>query len=367
MGDASADAATAAYMATLSPSAHAIATAYTHGGHWILLWSWIVTVIAALLIFRAEFLSWIRNRLERKGRPHPNWVVLFSAVGFLVADFLIELPWTVYSQWWREQSYGLTTQAFAGWLSENILSTVISTIFISVVLVAVYALIRRAPRTWWIWSGAVATATFLFVRVISPVVIEPLFNTYSPAPQGPVRDAVVSLATRSGIPSDKIFVYNGSKQSEKYTANVAGLFGTARIALSDTMFRTGADLSEIKAVVGHEMGHYTHGHALVFAVALGLLASFAFFLCGRLFKPTAAAMSAPLKAFRISDPAGLPVLMVILGTIQLALVPITNTMTRYEESDADAFSLSLAHEPDGMAKALVKTITYRASSPSRLE
>ena len=88
------------------------------------------------------------------------------------------------------------------------------------------------------------------VVAAAPVFVQPLFNTYREAPAGPVRDAVVEMAVAGGVPHDKIYIYDGSKQSNRYTANVSGLFGTAQIAMSDVMFAKGADLAEVKAVVG---------------------------------------------------------------------------------------------------------------------
>ena len=183
----------------------------------------------------------------------------------------------IYSLWWREGQYELTTQAFGGWLGESILSLVIGTIVSVLIGLAVYALIRRTPR-WWAWSGGVVIVALAILMVLGPVLIEPLFNTYTPAPPGPTRDAVVALAKVSGVPSDKIFVYNGSKQSQRYTANVSGLLGTARVAMSDTMFAQGADIAEVRGVVGHEMGHYAHGHVFWSVLVLGVLSMVALWI-----------------------------------------------------------------------------------------
>lgn len=360
------DAATAAYMATLSPAAHARATAYTQGGHWLLLWGALISIAAALVILRSGILVRLRNWVDRGG-SRPNLSVLACVLAFILIDFVIELPWSIYAQWWRERQYALSHQAIGGWFGDTILSTAFSAVAIAIIMLAIYALIRKAPRTWWIWSGGVSVVAIIFIVVISPVLIEPLFNRYTPAPPGPTRDAVVALAERTGVPSDQILIYDGSKQSDRYTANVSGLFGSARVAMSDTMFKQGADLGEVRGVVGHEMGHYVRGHILWIAAVTSLLAVIALFLTDRLFPWVSFRVPARGPAPTIADPTGFPILIIIVTVLNLLGTPLTNTLTRLMESDADRFSLSNAHEPDGLSKALVKTIAYRASSPSALE
>ena len=207
---------------------------------------------------------------------------------------------------------------------------------------------------------------FVVAMLLTPTFIEPLFNKYTPAPPGPTRDAVVALAKATGVPSDKIYIYNGSKQSNRYTANVSGLGSAARVAMSDTMFSQGADLAEVKGVVGHEMGHYARQHIIWGTLFMTVLALAGFFLVDRLFEPAARLLGAT-GVGDIADSAGLPVIFAVLAVLGLIATPLQNTFTRWEEADADHFSLVHAHEPDGLSKALVKTIEYRASSPSDLE
>jgi len=357
-------AATAAYMASLTQAQHDRATSYTHGGEWLLLWGWLVALCGYWLILRAGMLTRIRARIER-ARPHPWRATAACAAAFTVANWVITLPWSIYATWWREKTYGLTSQAFAGWLGESAISLAIQTILWTAFLTVLYALLRRT-RVWWAWGGGVAAIFIVLTLVIAPIAIEPLFNTYTPAPPGPVRDTVAALAQKVGVPSDKILIYNGSRQSNRYTANVAGLFGSARIAMSDVMFARNADIAEVRGVVGHEMGHYVLHHTLWLAGGLSLLFALAAFLADRLFARVARLMHAA-GVTGIADPAGLPVLLAILTTLAFVATPLFNTIIRTEESQADSFSLVHANEPDGLAKALVKTIEYRASSPSDLE
>jgi STE24 endopeptidase len=357
-------AATAAYMATLTPAEHARASAYTHGGEWLLLWDLLVSLAAYWLILRAGLLTGISGRIERAG-PRPWRAAAACVLAFTLADWLLELPWQIYTKWWRETAYGHTSQHFAGWLSEAAISLVIFSIVSVLFFSVLYALLRRT-RLWWAWAGGLAAVFIVLVVTVAPVVIEPLFNRYTPAPAGAMRDTVAALAQKVGVPSDKIMIYDGSRQSNRYTANVSGLFGSARIAMSDVMFKKNADIAEVRAVVGHEMGHYVLGHILWSAGILSLLFAFAAFLADRLF-PRASVWLNAAGVRGIADPAGLPVLMAILVTLSFLSTPILNTMSRTFEAQADSFSLAHANEPDGLAKSLVKTIEYRASSPSDIE
>jgi STE24 endopeptidase len=358
-------AATAAYLAQLPPELHVKAANYTHGKEWMLLWSALVSVLVGVIVLRLGVLVRLRGRIEAD-RPRP-WLAAFVVMlVFSIMESVLSLPWDIYADWWREKAYGMTSQAFLGWFDQWAIQLGIGAVTAAILFTVIYQVIRKAPRTWWLWGGLVATAFALVFLVLAPVFIAPIFNKYTPAPEGPVRDAIVAMAKANGVPSDKIYIYNGSKQSNRYTANVAGLFGTARVAMSDVMFQKNADLAEVKAVVGHEMGHYVEQHTVLIALAFGALLTLAFFLIDRLF-PWVVRLTGAKGVTGVGDPAGNPALGIIFSVLTLLATPITNSIVRVGESRADAFSLQRVGEPDGLARALVKTIEYRAATPSRLE
>ena len=228
-------AATAAYLAQLPPQVHARAQAYTQGDHWILLWEALLSLAIAWLVLRSGLLVGVRSRLEGEA-PRPWLTALTLALVYLIVEAVLTLPWNIYADWWRNTQYGLTSQPLSGWLADNLKATAISTVLTVLMIGVLYALMRRARRLWWLWGGAVAGLFMMAFLIAAPVVLLPLFNSYKPAPPGPMREAVVKMALANGVPSDKIFIYNGSKQSNAYTANVSGVLGTARVAMSDTMF-----------------------------------------------------------------------------------------------------------------------------------
>jgi len=200
--------------------------------------------------------------------------------------------------------------------------------------------------------------------LLAPIAIEPLFNDYKPVPAGPVRDALVIQAKAAGVPEDRIFVYDGSRQSNNFTANVSGIGSSARIAISDVALK-GANLDEVRAVTGHEIGHYVLGHVWRSIGVFSALAILFFFLADRTFPFFARLFGSAAKG--IGDPAGLPVLLFILGLLSLLGQPLLNAYIRQGEREADRYSLETVNLPDALATALVKTAEYRNPRPSRLQ
>lgn len=358
-------AATQAYIDTMSADELARAIAYTQGGYWLILGGFAVSLAVAFILVKSNILTGLRSATEGEGKRTFLPALLCGFV-YLILSWVLTLPWALYANWWREKQYSLSNQTWAEWLGEAAIGSAIGVVFGGLVIVGLYGLINRARRTWPVWGGLLVGAVVLIGMVLSPIYIEPIFNTYTPAPPGPVRDAVVELAHETGTPDEKIYIYDGTKQSDRYTANVAGLFGTARVALSDAMFKKNADMSEIRAVVGHEMGHYVLNHGLKGAGILAVLAMIAFWLVDRLF-PLFKGLLGADRVRGIGDPGGIPVLFAALAFVGVLATPAQNTLIRVMESEADAFSLKYAKEPDGIAKALIKTAEYRAPQPSPIE
>ena len=354
-----------AHIAAMSPAAQAKAIAYTHNAHWMLLWGFLAATVVSLIILWTGVLRRTRDGLEKNG-PRPALTTFVVALISLILGAVLSTPWDIYSGWYVEKSFDMTSQPLSGFLVEHAIGAVLDIVGGVIFFSVFYLILRRAPKTWPIWGGVLVAVGVGLVLVIGPIFIEPLFNKYTPAPPGPMRDAVVTLAKQTGVPSDKIFIYNGSKQSNRYTANVSGIFGSARVAMSDVMFKKGATVSEVRGVVGHEMGHYVRGQSFVLMGAFGILAMIVFFLVKLLF-PVVCRVVGGRGVKSVADPAGLPVLNITLAVVLLLATPLKSTITRMTEADADRFSLEHAHDPDGLATALVKTADYRAPNPTRLE
>lgn len=345
---------------SLGVEALAKAEAYTAGNHWLLLLNVVVSLLVALLMVRLNLLDRIVARFAAPQRFLPTLTV---SAAFLLISSLIALPWTIYTDWHRERAYDLSSQPLGDFLSQLAISEAIGMVLGGLFLAGVYTLIRKTGRRWWLWSGGLAGLVTLAALLAGPPLIEPLFNDYRPVPPGEVRAALEEIAEDVDIPKDRIFMYDGSRQSDRFTANVSGLGPSARIAIADVALKE-ASLAEVRAVTGHEAGHYKLGHIWRYVAIFPLLAMLFFFLLDRLFAPAARILGSDAT---LDEPRGLPVFAVAGSVLGLIVTPITNTITRVGETEADIYSLETVNEPEALASALVKTAEYRYPRPSVLQ
>ncbi len=354
------DVATAAYIDALGPDALARAAAYTAGNHWLLLWGLCVSAAATWIVVRSGILDRFARRLSTRG-PGPRSLLL-GLLFFLVLSALT-LPWDVWAEWARERAYGRTSQSLGDFLAQAALAAAVYSTLGAAFFTGLYAVMRRAGGRWWLWAGGFTAASLAGFLLAAPVLIQPMFNDYRPLPEGEVRDAVVAQARQAGVPAERVFVFDGSRQSNNFTANAAGIGGTARVAISDVAYR-GASLDEVRAVVGHEIGHYVLSHVWRNVLVYSTLSVALFWLVDRLYLRFARAFGSDA---RLPDPVGLPVLVFMLALFALLARPVTNTLSRVAETEADRYSLETVGQPDALATALVKTAEYRDPRPHRLQ
>ncbi len=360
-----AQAATDAYMATLSPEKRARSDAYFEGGYWLTLWDLLYGLGVAWILLGTRLSARMRDLAERLTRFRPLQTFLY-ALQYILATALLSLPLGIYEGFFREHQYGMSNQTFAAWGGEWLKGLGLGLVLGGLALTALYGVLRKAPRTWWLW-GALVSLLFLVVGIaLGPVYIEPIFNKYTELRDPALRDPILSLARANGIPAEHVYVVDASKQTKRVSANVAGLFGTTRIALNDNLLNRTSPAG-VKAVMGHEMGHYVLNHVsksiLFFGVVL--VAGFAFLRWA--FDRAAARWGETWGLRGVSDPAGLPLLAALFSLYFFVLTPLINTHIRTGESEADIFGLNAAREPDGMAEVALQLSEYRKLDPGPVE
>jgi STE24 endopeptidase len=359
------EAATMAYLDSVPPDKRARSDAYFEGGYWLKLWGFLWSSLVLLALLHTGLSAWMRDRAAGLTRirflqPAVYWV------GFAFVTAIVAFPLTVYAEFFREHQYGLSTQTFGPWLGDQMKGLALSLIFGALLVAVLYAVLRRVGRSWWLWATAVVVGFFIVAAMIAPVYINPIFNTYEPLRDPAVRDPILSVARANGIPADEVWEVDASRQTTRISANVSGMFGTQRITLNDNLLERTSPAA-VQAVMGHEIGHYVLNHVYELVYVLGLVMAIGFALTARLFPRLAARFEPRWRVRGVDDPAGLPLIAFLLGVYFFLMTPVTNSIVRSNEAEADMFGLNAAREPEGFAEAALLLGEYRKLHPGPIE
>ena len=359
-----ADAATQAYLDRLPADVVARSNAYFEGGYWLQLWNFLFGLVVSWLLLRKQISARVRDVCERLGRFGFVRDALYG-VFFGVASGVLTLPVNIYEDYFREHQYGMATQTFGPWLLDLLKMLGAQTVIMALALAFLYLVIRRTGERWWLWGTGATMAILVVIVMIGPVWLDPLINTYKPVTDPVVKQAVLAMARADGVPVDNVYEFDASRQTTRVSANVSGIFGTASVRLNDNLLK--CTLPEIRAVMGHELGHYVMNH-----IYKGLCEMAILVLIGFIFSKWA--LDAMLRRYGaawglrgVADVASFPLFIGVFSVFMFVATPISNTLTRTQEIEADRFGLNLAREPLGEAEVDLKLTEYRKPDPGPIE
>ncbi|MFZ0704648.1 MAG: M48 family metallopeptidase [Candidatus Korobacteraceae bacterium] len=359
------DAATEAYLDEMPASARSRSDAYFEGSYWLILWDFLYGVVVALLLLNLRWSAAMRDMAERITRF--RWLQTFVYwIEYLLLTTILTAPIAIYEGYIREHQYGLANQTFGPWLGDQFKGLAVSAVLGGVLVVVLFAIVRKLPRTWWIWGAVVSIIFVTFTVMISPVYIFPLFNKYTRLDDPKITQPILSMARANGIPAHDVYEVDASKQTTRMSANVSGFGNTMRITLNDNLLRRGSP-EEIQAVMGHEMGHYVLNHIPKDMMFLLIVAVCFFGFLKWSLDWSLTRWGAKWQIRGIGDPAVLPLVILLASIFFFVLTPIQNTQTRTTEAEADMFGLNASRQPDGFARAALHLGEYRKMRPGPIE
>src|SRR5271169_2910972 len=253
-----ADAATEAYLAQIPARARSSSDAYFEGGYWLILWDFLYGVAIYLLLLHFGWSAGMRNLAERITRFKPLQTFIYWTE-FLVVTTILGAPLALYEGYFRERQYGLATQTLGPWLGDQFEMLLVNMVIGGIAMMVLFGVVRRVSRNWWIWGAIVSMCFLVFLVMIGPVLVFPIFNKFTVLDDPRVTKPILSLAHANGIAADKVYEMDASRQTTRMSANVSGFGSTMRITLNDNLLRRGSP-EEIQSVMGHEMGHYVLHH-----------------------------------------------------------------------------------------------------------
>src|SRR6202167_3048227 len=360
-----ATAATDAYLAQIPADKTARSNAYFEGGYWLILWDFLYGAIVALILLNLRWSAKMRDLSERVTRFKPVHTFVYW-LQYLVLTSVLIFPLTVYEGYFREHKYGLATQTFGPWLVDQLKALGVGLVLGGVLVVVLFGIVRRPPRTWWIWGSVVTILFTIFGVLIAPVYIVPIFNKVTRLDDPKVVDPILSMARANGIPAKDVYEVDASKQTTRMSANVSGFANTMRITLNDNLLRRGSP-EEIQAVTGHEMGHYVLNHIykdILFFTIVTILA----FACLRWgLKWSLERWGEKWQIRGVGDTAVLPLVILLISIFGFLATPSRNTWIHTQEYEADMYGLNASRQPDGFAQAAIHLGEYRKMNPGPFE
>jgi STE24 endopeptidase len=358
-------AATEAYLALIPPDAKARSDAYFEGGYWLLLWELLYGAIVALLLLNLRWSARMRDLAERITRFGPLRTAIYW-IEYMLLVFILGFPLAYYEGYVREHKYGLATQTFGPWMRDQLMALLVNAILGAIITMLLFGIVRKVQRNWWIWGALVTSLFLVFVQIIAPVYIFPLFNKITRLNDPKITEPILRLARANGIPAHDVYQIDASKQTTRMSANVSGFGHTMRITLNDNLLRRGSP-EEIQAVMGHEMGHYVLNHVYKGLMQFLILIVLWFAALNWSLERALARWGEKWQIRGIGDTAILPLVILVSSIFFFILTPLVNTVIRVQEFEADMYGLNASREPDGFAQAAIHLGEYRKMSPGPVE
>lgn len=270
------------------------------------------------------------------------YVVMLAAVHEATA-----FPLVFYRTCVLERQYGLSSEPFSAWLRDHAKASALGLVLAIVGAEVVYWLLRDSPSWWWLLSAGLSVAALGLMAKVAPVLLLPIFYTFRPLERESLRDRLVALSTRAGVPVLGVYEWGLGEKTRRANAALVGTGRTRRIIVSDTLLAAYSE-DEIEVVMAHELGHHVHRDILVALVTESALVVAAFF-------GAACALDASWRVVGLgspSDVAGVPLLLLAGGAVTLAATPLVYGLSRRNERRADRFALTITGQPGAFISAM---------------
>lgn len=304
----------------------------------------------------------LRDALEARLGDRP-WLVLAAfVVVYLLAAGVLRLPLSFLAGYLRPHAFGLSTETLAHWWQSWFTARFVGVAVAGPMLGVPFLLMRRWPERWWMANAALAAPGLVLLLVIQPIWIAPLFHDFGPMQDKALEARILDLAARCGVAESRVHEVEMSVQTKAVNAYVAGLFGTRRIVLWDTLVERLAP-DEVLFIMGHELGHYALSHVAL-GTGLAALGAWAlFFLVDRLGRRVLARSGKRWGLRGWGDPAAVPLFVLLVTLVTWVGEPIGLVASRWMEGEADRFALELTRAGEAGARAFVALQEANLSVP----
>jgi len=306
-----------------------------------------ITTPLEWLLYFVILITGISRLFEKWSAEQFSWSIFRTAMYLFFLSlllFILQFPLDYY-RYTLSKSYGISTQIFSSWMRENIIDFWLD-FGMSVIIIAVlYWLIRKSPKKWWLYAWALTVPFSIFLMFIQPVVIDPIYNDFSPLTDKELETKILSLAEEADIPSDHVFEVNMSEKTNALNAYVTGIGDNSRIVLWDTTLNR-LTHDEILFIMAHEMGHYLLKDIYINIAVYLLMTLIGLWLIAKIMPRIIHRYGSILKIKEMGNLNSLPLFLIISSFLLFFSSPLSNAISRYQENRADEFAIELVENPE---------------------
>lgn len=316
----------------------------------------IVSTFYEFLVFMAWMgfgLSWLDGVLM--GITNETLHSLCFVGIFLSINYLSSLPFDIYQSFGLDKTFGFSTIDAKTFIFDQLKSVGMFAVFGGLFFWAMIAIINTFEQ-WWMYGFVFSFIVILFINMIYPIVIVPLFNKLTPLEDETLKSSIEALLQKAGLQSSGVYSLDASKRDNRLNAYFGGLGKSKRVVLFDTLIAK-LERSELLAVLGHELGHFKHGDILKNIASSGLMLFVMFALFGNI-------PQALFEALHVKGGAHMVLVFFVLlsPVLSFAMMPLFGLLSRYNEYRADEYG-SECESKEALCSALVKLADENKSFP----
>lgn len=276
--------------------------------------------------------------------------------------WVASLPVGLCGGWLVERRFGLSKQPLRGWFGDELKGLALSVVLQPALLTGAWEVIKRRPKDWWLVLAGLAVPLSVLLGYLAPVLVMPLFNRFTPLRDRELAERVKVLSTKAGVRIADVYEIDMSRQSEKPNAFFAGLGGSKRIALGDTLLQR-FPAAEVEGVVAHELGHQANGDIWRFVGFAGAAGFGTAWALSALAPRVIARTQESTGVGAIADEASFPVLALVAGALGFLVGPVQAAFSRAIERRTDQYALELTGDGNTYAAAMARLATQALADP----
>ncbi len=300
---------------------------------------WLFYLLILLFGFSKAFKRWAETSAKYRLLQTAIYLIWLSVFAYLATFPLSYISFSL------SKTYNISTQTFSSWMKEELIDFWINYGTLMIIVSVLYWLMKKSSKRWWLYGWLLSVPFTIFMMFLQPVVIDPLYNEFSPLKNKELETKILALADKANIPAAHVFEVNMADQTNALNAYVTGIGSNARIVLWDTTLNKLSD-NQILFIMAHEIAHYVEKH-IYFGIAIYLLLSLiGLYLTYRIMNWAVARWGKELKIAEVKDLRSVPLFFMILSLLMFAASPLSNLISRYEETRADQYAINMTKDTD---------------------